>query len=103
MIWNNIVLVNHLSLIKKYFISMWHETLNLTLAEVARLEKEKLTDYERFEFAKANLNQRIQQLERDSQLALTQEKQAHEEDVERLTQERVSIGKSRGLCQYIPH
>lgn len=33
---------------------------------------------------------RLQQLERDSQMALAQEKQAHEEDVERLTSERVS-------------
>ena len=37
------------------------------------------------------LNSRLQQLERDSQMALAQEKQAHEEDVDRLTRERVNI------------
>ena len=62
----------------------------LPTAEIVRLEQEKATDFERFEYAKESLNQRLQQLDRDSQLALSQEKQAHEEDVDRLSQERVS-------------
>ncbi|RUS79746.1 hypothetical protein EGW08_012491, partial [Elysia chlorotica] len=57
-------------------------------SEIVRLEQEKATDFERFEYAKESLNQRLHQLDRDSQLALSQEKQAHEEDVERLSQER---------------
>ena len=58
-------------------------------AEITRLEKEKEADLERFEHQKDQLNSRLKQLERDSQMALAQEKQAHEEDCERLTRERV--------------
>ena len=60
-------------------------------AEICRLEKEKAADLEKFEHHKDQLNSRLLQLERDSQMALAQEKQAHEEDCERLTQERVSV------------
>ena len=59
------------------------------LAEITRLEKEKEADLDRFEHQKDQLNNRLKQLERDSQIALAQEKQAHEEDCERLTRERV--------------
>lgn len=74
----------HFQLVKKLCLTI----LSFT-AEISRLEKEKAADLERFEHQKDQLNQRLQQLERDSQMALAQEKQAHEEDVERLTTERV--------------
>jgi uncharacterized protein YcgL (UPF0745 family) len=44
---------------------------------------------EKFEHIKEDLQRRLAQLERDMQLALTQEKQSHEDDVERLVKERV--------------
>ena len=49
-----------------------------------------MADFERFEHAKENLNQRLQQLDRDSQIVLEKERQSHEEDVKRLSDERVS-------------
>ena len=66
-----------------------HRNNFLFSAEITRLEKEKEADLERFEHQKDQLNSRLKQLERDSQMALAQEKQAHEEDCERLTRERV--------------
>lgn len=62
----------------------------MTLGEIQRLMKEKDADLERFEYQRNDLTQRLASLERDMQLALTQEKQAHEEDIERLSRERVS-------------
>lgn len=59
------------------------------LGEIHRLIKEKEADLEKFERIKEDLQRRLAQLERDMQLALTQEKQAHEDDVERLVKERV--------------
>ena len=59
--------------------------------EINRLIKEKEADLEKFEHIKEDLQRRLAQLERDMQLALTQEKQAHEDDVERLVKERVSL------------
>lgn len=57
--------------------------------EINRLIKEKEADLEKFERIKEDLQRRLTQLERDMSLALTQEKQAHEDDVERLVKERV--------------
>lgn len=57
--------------------------------EISRLIKEKEADLEKFERIKEDLQRRLTQLERDMSLALTQEKQAHEDDVERLVKERV--------------
>lgn len=45
---------------------------------------------ERLERQKEALNTRLLQMEKDLQLALAQEKQAHEEDVERLSREKVN-------------
>lgn len=53
--------------------------------------KEKEADIEKAEHQKDELNKRLAQLERDMQMALTQGKQTHEEDVERLTKEKVGI------------
>lgn len=57
--------------------------------EINRLIKEKEADLEKFERIKEDLQRRLAQLEREMTLALTQEKQAHEDDVERLVKERV--------------
>lgn len=57
--------------------------------EINRLIKEKEADLDKFERIKEDLQRRLTQLERDMSLALTQEKQAHEDDVERLVKERV--------------
>lgn len=57
--------------------------------EINRLIKEKEADLEKFERIKEDLQRRLAQLERDMSLAITQEKQAHEDDVERLVKERV--------------
>lgn len=60
-------------------------------AEINRLCQEKDADNEKFDFQREDLNKRLAQLERDMQMALTQEKQSHEDDVDRLTRERVGI------------
>ena len=60
-------------------------------AEIHRIVKEKESDLDRAEHQKEALSSRLQQMERDLQMALAQEKQAHEEDVERLSRERVSV------------
>ena len=60
-------------------------------AEINRLCQEKDADNEKFDFQREDLNRRLSQLERDMQMALTQEKQAHEDDVDRLTRERVGV------------
>lgn len=57
--------------------------------EIHRLIKEKEADLEKFERIKEDLQRRLAQLERDMSLALTQEKQAHVDDAERLVKERV--------------
>lgn len=57
--------------------------------EINRLIKEKEADLEKFERIKEDLQRRLAQLERDLSLGITQEKQAHEDDVERLVKERV--------------
>ena len=51
--------------------------------------KEKDTDLDKYDHGREELQKRLAQLERDMQLALTQEKQAHEEDVDRLSKEKV--------------
>jgi hypothetical protein len=60
-------------------------------AEINRLCQEKDADNEKFDFQREDLNRRLSQLERDMQMALTQEKQAHEDDVDHLTRERVGV------------
>ncbi|XP_076086637.1 uncharacterized protein LOC143057256 isoform X1 [Mytilus galloprovincialis] len=57
-------------------------------SEINRLCKEKDADNEKFDFQREDLNRRLAQLERDMQMAITQEKQAHEDDVDRLSRER---------------
>ena len=46
-------------------------------------------EVEKLERAKDALNNKLQQTEKDLQLSLKQEQQAHEEDVERLCCEKV--------------
>ena len=53
--------------------------------------KEKDSDLDKYDHGREELQKRLAQLERDMQLALTQEKQAHEEDVDRLSREKVKI------------
>ena len=45
--------------------------------------------HEKQERAKENLAQKLAQTEKDLQLALKQEQQAHEEDIDRLSKEKV--------------
>ena len=52
--------------------------------------KEKDSDLDKYDHGREELQKRLAQLERDMQLALTQEKQAHEEDVDRLSREKVN-------------
>ena len=59
------------------------------LADIQRILKEKEADTERLERQKELLNSRLQQLEKDLQVALRQEQQSHEEDVDRLNREKV--------------
>ena len=58
-------------------------------AEVHKTLKEMDLAIQRLERQKENLQQKLAQTEKDLQLALKQEQQAHEEDVERLSKERV--------------
>ena len=70
-------------------------------AEINRLIKEKENDIAKAENQRDELQKRLAQLERDMQMALTQEKQAHEEDSDRLMRERVGAMcmEGRGLAQ----
>lgn len=52
--------------------------------------KEKDADLDKYDHSREELQKRLAQLERDMQMALTQEKQAHEDDVDRLMREKVS-------------
>ena len=62
--------------------------------------KEKDSDLDKYDHGREELQKRLAQLERDMQLALTQEKQAHEEDVDRLSREKVNF--SFELILYVP-
>ena len=57
--------------------------------ELARQRKELEIESTRHQKDLELLNQRMSQAERDSQLALKQRQQAHDEDVERLAREMV--------------
>ena len=57
--------------------------------EITRLVQEKEGDLEKYEHSREELQKRLAQLERDMQMALTQEKQAHEDDVDRMSREKV--------------
>ena len=61
------------------------------LGEIARLVKEKDADLDKYDHSREELQKRLAQLERDMQMALTQEKQAHEDDVDRLMREKVTF------------
>ncbi len=58
-------------------------------ADVARTRKEMEIEVEKLERQKENLAMKLAQTEKDLQLALKQEQQAHEEDIDRLTKEKV--------------
>ena len=51
--------------------------------------KEKDFDLEKYDHSREELQKRLAQVERDMSMALTQEKQAHEEDVDRIMREKV--------------
>ncbi len=59
------------------------------VAETARLRKEAEIQNDKQERAKDGLNTKLMQTEKDLQLALRQEQQSHEEDVERISKEKV--------------
>jgi len=54
--------------------------------------KEKDFDLEKYDHSREELQKRLAQVERDMSMALTQEKQAHEEDVDRIMREKVRHG-----------
>ena len=58
--------------------------------ELQRLRKEMENEVERLSHQRDSLTQKLGQTEADMQMALKQETQAHEEDVDRLSRERVS-------------
>ena len=60
------------------------------IAEVQRTRKEMEIEIEKLERQKENIGQKLAQTEKDLQLALKQEQQAHEEDIDRLTKEKVN-------------
>lgn len=62
----------------------------MSAGEISRLVKEKDTDLDKYDHSRDDLQKRLSQLERDMQMALTQEKQAHEDDVDRLMREKVA-------------
>ena len=64
-------------------------TVCLLVADVARTRKEMEVEVEKLERAKENTSTKLMQTEKDLQLALKAEQQAHEEDNERMTKERV--------------
>ena len=59
------------------------------LADIARTRKEMEVAVEKLERAKDAVSQKLAQTEKDLQLALKQEQQAHEEDIERMSREKV--------------
>ena len=71
------------------------DSFDMFPGEINRLVKEKDADLEKYDHGREELQKRLAQLERDMQLALTQEKQAHEEDVDRLSREKVKISDNR--------
>ena len=60
-------------------------------AEVQRTRKDMDIEIEKLERQKENLNIKLAQTEKDLQLALKQEQQAHEEDLDRLTKDKVIV------------
>ena len=52
---------------------------------------------DKLERQKENVQQKMQQMEKDLQFTIQQEKHTHEEDVERLTRERVGIDNDFSL------
>ena len=56
---------------------------------MARERKEHALECEKLDKQKDNLMNKLAQVEKDLQLALKQEQQAHEEDIERLSKEKV--------------
>jgi hypothetical protein len=72
--------------------------LDVFLGEIARLVKEKDSDLDKYDHSREELQKRLAQLERDMQMALTQEKQAHEDDVDRLMREKVTKLSKFHVC-----
>ena len=57
--------------------------------DIARERKEHALEVEKLDKQKENILNKLAQVEKDLQLALKQEQQAHEEDIERLSKEKV--------------
>lgn len=74
---------------KSVLLTFFYYTL--PTAEVQRTRKEMEIEIEKLERQKENLAQKLAQTEKDLQLALKQEQQAHEEDIDRLTKEKVTF------------
>ena len=62
--------------------------------DIARERKEHALEVEKLDKQKDNILNKLAQVEKDLQLALKQEQQAHEEDIERLSKEKVCDGRS---------
>lgn len=61
--------------------------------DIARERKEHALEVEKLDKQKDNILNKLAQVEKDLQLALKQEQQAHEEDIERLSKEKVCDGR----------
>ena len=59
------------------------------VAEIQRIRKEMEVELEKLSRDRDNINARLQQTEKDLQMALKGEQQSHEEDIDRLTREKV--------------
>jgi len=66
--------------------------------EISRLIKEKEADLDKYDHHREELQKRLAQVERDLSIALTQEKQAHEEDTDRIMREKVRQLKHFVVC-----
>ena len=68
-----------------------YNQISAITAEIARLRETIQSENERFERTRDGLEERLSKTENELTVALQNEKTAHEEDVERLTREKVRL------------
>jgi len=67
--------------------------ITILTAEIGKLRAEIQSESERFEKTRDGLQDRLAQTEKEMTIALENEKSAHEDDVERLSREKVGVVK----------
>ena len=72
------------------------ENISLFSADISRIRKEMEVAVDKLERQKEAVGMKMLQTEKDLQIALKQETQAHEEDLERMTQEKVTMATGDG-------